>query len=389
MHKKYGKFRKLFHRVDILVASMYFYLNPYLTSFCASLQGLFTAPHNLHKARREPLNHFSKTSVAARQEIINRNIIKFCDRISQFSGKMINLGAAISALTRDVANEFMLDKSYRSLDQDDFNIAVTNMLQEGGMIWRITKHMPFFGPMTRSIPPSIMFKLVDEGTKAFLQYVLESEVDTKSLLRVANTPPSDDESSTRTIVHEMVDSKLPPDEKKFEHVFNDVATITGAGFETTASVLRLIMFHVFSNQMILQRLRAEVATASGTSSSNDATIEVKTLEQLPYLTSVIMEGMRLSPAIGSRIARIAPDRDLFYGNLRIPTGTPVGMTTILMHTDETLYPEPLSFNPDRWMDPEAGKKLDKTYVLFSRGTRICLGMHPAWAEMYLIIPRTV
>lgn len=218
----------------------------------------------------------------------------------------------------------------------------------------------------------------------------------------------------------MVDSKLPPDEKKFEHVFNDVATITGAGFETTASVLRLIMFHVFSNQMILQRLRAEVATASGTSSSNDATIEVKTLEQLPYLTSVIMEGMRLSPAIGSRIARIAPDRDLFYGNLRIPTGTPVGMTTILMHTDETLYPEPLSFNPDRWMDPEAGKKLDKTYVLFSRGTRICLGMQyvkkinkkkpsfiwrspvlsftdmapflqssPAWAEMYLIIPRTV
>lgn len=172
----------------------------------------------------------------------------------------------------------------------------------------------------------------------------------------------------------MVDSKLPPDEKKFERVFNDVATITGAGFETTASVLRLIMFHVFSNQMILRRLRAEVATASGTSSSDDATIEVKTLEQLPYLTSVIMEGMRLSPAIGSRIARIAPDRDLFYGNLRIPTGTPVGMTTILMHTDETLYPEPLSFNPDQWMDPEAGKKLNKTYVLFSRGTRICLGM---------------
>lgn len=107
---------------------------------------------------------------------------------------------------------------------------------------------------------------------------------------------------------------------------------------------------------------------------NDEKLEVKKLEQFPYLTSVIMEGMRLSPAIGSRMARIAPDRDLFYGNFRIPAGTPVGMTIILMHTDETLYPAPLSFNPDRWMDLEERKKMEKTYAPFSRGTRMCLGM---------------
>lgn len=153
-----------------------------------------------------------------------------------------------------------------------------------------------------------------------------------------------------------------------------MATITAAGFETTASILRLVLYHIFSNQEILRRLRAEIATVNGISSSSDAKLEVKTLEQLPYLTSVIMEGMRMSPGIGSRLARIAPDRDLFYGDLRIPAGTPVGMTTILMHTDETLYPAPLSFNPDRWMDPEARRKMDKTYAPFSRGTRICLGM---------------
>lgn len=153
-----------------------------------------------------------------------------------------------------------------------------------------------------------------------------------------------------------------------------MATITGAGFETTSSILRLIFFHIFSNQEIFQRLRAEISTVNKTSLSSDAKLEVKTLEQLPYLTSVIIERMQLSPSISSRIARIAPDRDLFYGDLRIPAGTPVGMTSILMHTDERLYPEPLSFNPDRWMDPEARRKLEKTYAPFSRGTRICLGM---------------
>lgn len=158
-------------------------------------------------------------------------------------------------------------------------------------------------------------------------------------------------------------------------MFDEVATITGAGFETTASVMRLIVFHIFSDAQILERLRAELAaTIREHPSSADGNIDIKTLEKCSYLTSVLMEGMRLSPAIGSRMARIAPDRDLFYGDWRIPAGTPVGMTTILMHTDETLYPEPLKFNPDRWMNPEARKKLDRVYAPFSRGTRICLGM---------------
>lgn len=158
-------------------------------------------------------------------------------------------------------------------------------------------------------------------------------------------------------------------------MFDDVATITGAGFETTASVMRLIIFHIFSDAEILERLRAELATTVREHPpSADANIDIKTLEKCLYLTSVLMEGMRLSPAIGSRMARIAPDRDIFYGDWRVPAGTPVGMTTILMHTDKTLYSEPFKFNPDRWMSNQARKKLDRVYAPFSRGTRICLGM---------------
>ncbi|KAF2997728.1 hypothetical protein E8E14_001942 [Neopestalotiopsis sp. 37M] len=239
-----------------------------------------------------------------------------------------------------------------------------------------------------SIPLSLMTYLVDEGTKAFFQYIEESEEDTKNLLRIA-TAPSAEVEAPRTIVHEIVDSKLPQPEKAFTRVMDDVATITGAGFETTASALRLICYHVFSDSNILQQLRAELASTINSESRNEDKVGLRTLEQLPYLTSVIMEGLRLSPAVGSRAARIAPDRDLFYNGIRIPAGTPVGMTTILMHHDETLYPSPQSFNPQRWMEPESRRMLDKTYAPFSRGTRICLGMHLAWAELYLVIAALV
>ncbi|KAI0173480.1 cytochrome P450 [Hypoxylon sp. FL1284] len=355
-------------------------------AFSAKGATLSTGPHNIHKTRRLAISHFfSKARVASRQHVIDQNVAKLCSRLSEFAGKTVDLGAALSAVTRDISCEFNLNKTYGALDKDDFNVSMTKMFRQGGAIWRMTKHFPWFGPAMQSIPRSLMFKLANEGTREFFQYIQDCEEDTKNLLSNAAASPAEQVAAPRTIVHEIVDSKLPPEEKTFLRVLDEVRLVTGAGFETTASVMRLICYHAFSNSTILQRLRAELDTASGQSSSGEATIDLKMLERLPYLTSVIMEGMRLSPGIGSRMSRISPDKDTFYGDIRIPSGTPVSMTAILMHTDETLYPDPLSFNPERWMDVEARKKLDKTFAPFSKGTRMCLGMHLAWAEMYIML----
>lgn len=109
--------------------------------------------------------------MAARQDLIYRNVEKLCGRISQFAGNTINLGAALSAIAQDVSCEFVLSKTYDSLGKDDFNAGMTNMFQQAGFIWRITKHVPWFGPIVKSIPPNLMLKVADEGTKSFLEYL--------------------------------------------------------------------------------------------------------------------------------------------------------------------------------------------------------------------------
>jgi cytochrome P450 len=172
------------------------------------------------------------------------------------------------------------------------------------------------------------------------------------------------------MVHAIIQSDLPAVEKTFDRIFEEIATVTGAGFETTANTLRLILYHVYTDDEILRRLRKEIAFIPTEPSEP---IALKKLEQLPYLTAILMEGMRLSPAVASRGARIT-DKDLFYDDWRIPAGTPVGMTTLLMHTDEKLYPDPMRFNPDRWMDSTVRGAAASKFAPFSRGTRICLGM---------------
>lgn len=184
---------------------------------------------------------------------------------------------------------------------------------------------------------------------------------------------SNDEKYSKSMVHEIMRSNLPPEDKTSQRIFADIASTVGAGFETTAAVLRRACFQVFNDPEMLARLRAELAAAAA-AKSNDDDLQLRDLEQLPYLTAILMECMRLSPAVGTRLQRIAPDRDLIYGEWVIPRGTPVGMTTWLMHTDPDVYADPMRFNPDRWMDPTARKAFDKFYAPFSKGQRICLGM---------------
>ncbi|KAI0120912.1 cytochrome P450 [Hypoxylon sp. NC0597] len=355
-------------------------------AFGAKRSTLFGSDHDAHRARRRAIApFFSKQNVVARQDLLRRNIDKLCRRISNLTGSTFNLGAAVSAFARDNANEYILGKAYNELDLEDFGIGLSIASQGAGVFWRTTKHVRWFGPALRAMPIEWAMKGADEGTKSFLRYLQQSEQDTRDILAAA-TSSSLDNKAQSTMVHEIVHSSLPPAEKSLDHVLEEVATVTGAGFETTANTLRLILFHVYTNDEILQRLRKELASVSTGSSEP---IALKDLEQLSYLTATLMEGMRLSPAVASRAARIT-DKDLFYGKWRIPAGTPVGMTTLLLHTDEKLYPEPMRFNPDRWMDSAARGPADKVvYAPFSRGTRICLGMHLAWAEMYLLLSALV
>lgn len=172
-------------------------------------------------------------------------------------------------------------------------------------------------------------------------------------------------------MHAILNSDLPAAEKTVERINDEVGTITGAAFETAAQSIRTVLYYLYSNPDLLQRLRDELAQARKEHGLG-GDLPLATLEQLPLLTGVLCEGLRLSPGLATRLARVAPDHDLFYEQWLIPAGTPVGMTVLLMHLDESLYPRPREFNPERW--PKNGKRSDKTFAPFPRGTRNYLGM---------------
>ncbi|KJK60521.1 Cytochrome P450 [Aspergillus parasiticus SU-1] len=120
-------------------------------------------------------------------------------------------------------------------------------------------------------------------------------------------------------------------------------------FRTGAYVLRGTAYHIAANPSVRQRLHGElVATIPDPQQFPTLT----TLEQLPYLTAVIQEGLRLCDPVTHRISRQLPDQPLECRGIFIPTNTTVGMTAMLTHLNETIFPEPRVFRPEWWLGPD-------------------------------------
>ena len=136
-------------------------------------------------------------------------------------------------------------------------------------------------------------------------------------------------------------------------------------------------FHLLNNPSSMSKLRADLSTVPETASWTQ-------LEQLPYLSGVIAEGNRLSFGVTARVCRIAPDETLNYKGHLLPPGTPVSTTTLAVHTDENIFPDPWAFKPERWMGQE-GAERRKYQMAFNKGDRNCIGINLAHAEMFLAI----
>ena len=65
------------------------------------------------------------------------------------------------------------------------------------------------------------------------------------------------------------------------------------------------------------------------------------------------------------------------------------MSSYQMH-HSSVFPDSQTFIPDRWLNkPVAGsdgqKPLSRYLVSFSKGTRACIGVNLAWAELYIAL----
>ena len=175
--------------------------------------------------------------------------------------------------------------------------------------------------------------------------------------------------------------KVPAEERSLDRLTDEGVLFIVAGNETTGNALSNMTFHILNTPRILQSLKAELSAAI----PNSETIpQWRDLEHLPYLSAVIKEGLRMSYGVVSRMPRVSPNTEIRYKDWVIPPNTAVSMNNMDMHDDPSVFVNPKSFEPERWLQPES-IELQKQLAPFCRGTRACVGMNLAYAEMYIAL----
>jgi len=152
-----------------------------------------------------------------------------------------------------------------------------------------------------------------------------------------------------------------------EDLRDQLMTLLIAGHETTATGLAWAFDLLLHAPEKLERLVAELSAGDGHA----------------YLDAVIAETLRLRPVVPTIGRTLGQPAEL--GGWGLPAGTIVIPSLYLIHTRQDLFPDPLSFRPERFLDqrPET-----YSWVPFGGGARRCIGAAFAQLEMAVAL-RTI
>ena len=149
-----------------------------------------------------------------------------------------------------------------------------------------------------------------------------------------------------------------------DEISDQLLTLLTAGHETTSTTLAWAVERLRRHPDVLGRLVHE-ADAGGSQLREAAILEVQ----------------RTRPVIDGTVRKIrAPS--LRVGRWTLPQGQVVLVSIYLIHRDETLFPDPLRFDPDRFMD---AKPDTYQWIPFGGGVRRCIGAAFAHMEMNVVL----
>ncbi|KAM7507012.1 hypothetical protein LguiA_017465 [Lonicera macranthoides] len=157
------------------------------------------------------------------------------------------------------------------------------------------------------------------------------------------------------------------DRTHMEHMFLD---LFAAGTDTTSSTLEWAMAELLRNPETMVKAKAELEEVIG----KGKLLEEDDVTRLPYLGSIIKETLRIHTPVPFLIPRKV-EIDVEACGYLVPKGTQVLVNAWAIGQDPTLWEDPFSFKPDRFLGTEIdlrGRHFE--LIPFGAGRRICPGL---------------
>ncbi|KAF9875050.1 hypothetical protein CkaCkLH20_07316 [Colletotrichum karsti] len=341
--------------------------------------------HEAHRLRRSAIApFFSKNRVRKLEPMIQDRAFAVLGRLKEFSanGEVLRLDHALTAYATDIITNYAFGLCNDRVNAPDFDGGFHTACLSGCQQVFMSRQFPLLKDIVKMIPGAWLLK----WSPAINSYFSMQRDIGRLITKICRQDRSEwPELEHPTFFHELLDSKLPESEKSIARLAQEGGSLLGAGTVTTSWTITSGVFHLLRNPQVLHKLKTELTEAlpANLVASNDKSL-IAVLENLPYLSAVTHEMVRVGHGLVSRAARIAPDEDLVVPgtDFVIPRNTPISMTHLLLNRDPKLFESPELFRPERWIENPG---LSQWQFGFSKGARACSGRDLAIAEIHLII----
>ena len=163
-----------------------------------------------------------------------------------------------------------------------------------------------------------------------------------------------------------------------ELILSESMQLLVAGHETSSNALSWLLYLLSSRPDCLNLVRQEFEDVLGHAPLGHADVL-----KLTFTTQVIQEALRLYPPFWMVDREAIADDHV--GDVVIPAGSMVIVHVYGAHHASKHWPEPETFDTDRFLKGNEKLRTPFTYLPFGAGPRTCIGSHYAMLQILMIL----
>ncbi|KAJ8752973.1 hypothetical protein K2173_008708 [Erythroxylum novogranatense] len=309
---------------------------------------------------------FSLKAVESQAMLREKKVGELVEFLRSREGTVVNVAEAMFVTVFNILGNLMFSRDVISYRNED----VASGLK--GLVWKMMElaatpnSADFYPKIARLDPQGLRRKM----SKCVHEFFATWELDIK---RRRETQVSD--SSKADFLDVFIANGF--EDGKINWLFLE---LFAAGTDTTTLTVEWAMAELLKNKEAMKRACQELKTEIKMNPIKESHVS-----QLPYLNACLKETLRLHPPVPFLIPRCAAETSKIMG-YTVPKSTQVLVNVWAIGRDPSLWEDPLSFKPERFLGTRLDFKGQHFELLtFGGGRRICPGLPMASRQVPLIL----
>ncbi|RDW74279.1 cytochrome P450 [Aspergillus mulundensis] len=356
----------------------------YITGSFGETESLFNMrSHKTHAAfRKHAAGPYSFSSVKRMEPLLDVRIRDWCNKLGE---KYVSTGEVFDFswyMAYDIISEVGFGAPFGFVEKGE---------DVGGLIQGFHDGLPAFGLLARLHPFTSWIKTT--FLKKYLVAKPEDDSGIGVLMRfrdgLIEQRLKDLESTNdlgridllQTFLEARTEDGQP---LTMDYIKAEILLVLLAGADTTGTVFQAMIYYLLTHQGVYERMMEEVDAAVRNGLINEEMPQYAEIqENLPFFVACVRETLRMCPPAPNIFPRYVSEPGLnLYGKFA-PAGTEITGNPWIMHRDQEIFGKDAEeFNPDRWMNAERAKIMNKYLFTFGYGARVCLGRDIAMMELF-------